>query len=128
MRYAVISDIHANIEALSAVLDAIDAIGVDAILCLGDIVGRFASPNECLDALRERKVKTISGNHDRATVGTKDMTYFGERAKRAILFTILCNQLDAVLRDDRKISGSTFCFRTDVDHQVAHLFFIVYCC
>lgn len=87
MRYAIISDIHASIEGLTAVLGAIDSLGADAILCLGDIVGRFASPNECLHALRERRVKAISGNHDRATVGTKEMTYFSERAVRGIELT-----------------------------------------
>jgi predicted phosphodiesterase len=87
MRYAFISDIHANIEALSPVLAAIDALGVDAIYCMGDIVGRNANPNEVIDALRARNVRGVAGNHERATVGAADMTYFSAPARRAVLFT-----------------------------------------
>ena len=56
MRYAVISDIHANLEALTAVLARIDAEKVDRIVCLGDLVGYFANPNECLAIIRDRGV------------------------------------------------------------------------
>ena len=54
MRYAIISDIHANLEALERSLGAIDEVGVDEILCLGDIVGYGANPNECVDLIRKR--------------------------------------------------------------------------
>jgi predicted phosphodiesterase len=45
MRYAFIADVHANLEALTAVLQAIARLGAESVLCLGDVVGRFANPN-----------------------------------------------------------------------------------
>jgi predicted phosphodiesterase len=87
MRYAFISDVHANIEALTAALGAIDRIGADRILCLGDVVGRFANPNEVIDTLCERAVRTIAGNHDRAALGTGSDSDFTSRAKRSNAWT-----------------------------------------
>ncbi|HPO30759.1 MAG TPA: metallophosphoesterase family protein, partial [Candidatus Hydrogenedentes bacterium] len=51
MRYAVISDIHANIDALETVFRKIQSIGVDEVFCLGDVVGYNAAPNECVEFL-----------------------------------------------------------------------------
>ena len=64
MRTAVISDIHANLEALQAVLDHIDAQNVDRIICLGDILGYGPSPVECVDLVAERCEWSLMGNHD----------------------------------------------------------------
>jgi len=70
MRYALISDIHANLHALDAVLADIDARGdVDAIYHLGDLVGYSAFPNEVIARLRERGIAGIAGNYD-STVAT----------------------------------------------------------
>lgn len=87
MKYAIISDIHSNIEALTAVFERIDALDVDEVICLGDIVGYHANPNECVSLIRERGVRCITGNHDRAASGLKEPVYFGEAARRAILWT-----------------------------------------
>ena len=65
--FAVISDIHSNYEALTAVLADIDQRGVKDIFCLGDIVGYGASPRETLDLVMDRCVVAICGNHDHAT-------------------------------------------------------------
>ena len=65
--FAVISDIHSNLEALEAVLADADRRGVTEICCLGDIVGYGASPRECLDLVMERCAKSVCGNHDHAT-------------------------------------------------------------
>ncbi|MCP4589604.1 MAG: metallophosphoesterase family protein [bacterium] len=65
--FAVISDIHSNLEALDAVLADIDRRGVKEIYCLGDIVGYGASPGECLDLVIDRCVSSVCGNHDHAT-------------------------------------------------------------
>lgn len=62
--YGVLGDIHGNREALGAVLDALDARGVKRLLCVGDIVGYNADPDECAALLRERDAVCISGNHD----------------------------------------------------------------
>ena len=61
---AILSDIHSNLEALTAVLAEIDRRGITDILCLGDIVGYGPNPIECLDLVRRRARATIMGNHD----------------------------------------------------------------
>ena len=61
---AIISDIHANLPALEAVLEHIDEVGVTRIVSLGDVVGYGASPSECIQLLRERDIPNILGNHD----------------------------------------------------------------
>ena len=63
-RIAFISDIHANMEALNAVLQEIDKHGADMIICLGDVVGYGPNPKECIDIIRSREIPTIKGNHD----------------------------------------------------------------
>ena len=68
-RVAILSDIHANLEALDAVLADVDALQLSEIACLGDFVGYGASPNECLDRLRPRLAVAVLGNHDAAALG-----------------------------------------------------------
>lgn len=87
MRYAIISDIHSNLEALAATMDTVDDLSIDKIICLGDLVGYYANPNECLQIIRNRKIRCIAGNHDRVAIGSKEPTRFGEAAKRAIFWT-----------------------------------------
>jgi len=88
MPLAILSDVHANIEALRAVLDEIDARGVDQIVCLGDLVGYFADPDACVDLVRERCAIVLAGNHDRVACGMKEPTDFGLRARTTIAWTI----------------------------------------
>ena len=65
MRYAVITDIHANVFALQAVLKEIDELKVDKIVCLGDIVGGGAYPDETVQLIRKRgDILCVKGNHD----------------------------------------------------------------
>jgi putative phosphoesterase len=64
LRMAVFSDVHANIHALNAVLDDIDQRDVDLIVCLGDLVGYGAFPNEVIETIRKRGIPTIRGNYD----------------------------------------------------------------
>ena len=61
---AFISDIHGNFPALRAVLAEIDSLGATEIYCAGDVVGYYAQPNECCNALRSRNIRTTLGNHD----------------------------------------------------------------
>jgi predicted phosphodiesterase len=70
MRVAVISDIHANLHALDSVVDEIDAERVDAIWCLGDLVGYGPRPNECCTAAQARARVCLIGNHDLLALGT----------------------------------------------------------
>ncbi|MBI2434224.1 MAG: metallophosphoesterase family protein [Candidatus Hydrogenedentes bacterium] len=87
MKYAIISDIHANLEALQAVLDAIEEMGIEKIVCLGDVVGYNASPNECCEVLREREIPTILGNHDAVACGLEEPWGFNPVALAAALWT-----------------------------------------
>lgn len=87
VRYAIVSDIHANLPALEAVLARLEKAGVDRILCLGDIVGYGASPNECCDLLRQADVLAVQGNHDRAAVLPGEERWFTPAAKFCILWT-----------------------------------------
>jgi diadenosine tetraphosphatase ApaH/serine/threonine PP2A family protein phosphatase len=64
MRIAVISDVHGNLNALESVLEEIAGERVDAIWCLGDIVGYGARPNECCATVEERAHVCLAGNHD----------------------------------------------------------------
>jgi diadenosine tetraphosphatase ApaH/serine/threonine PP2A family protein phosphatase len=85
MRYAIFTDIHANLEALEAVLAKIDQLAeeepIDQIWFLGDLVGYGPNPNECIDKLRERTDVMIAGNHDWAAVGKIDLEDFSEAAR-----------------------------------------------
>jgi diadenosine tetraphosphatase ApaH/serine/threonine PP2A family protein phosphatase len=87
MKYAIILDIHGNLEALHSVLSDIDKKNIDEILCLGDVVGYGPNPNECVDIIREKARITLAGNHDYAPLGKIDLTYFNPWAKNAIDWT-----------------------------------------
>ncbi len=88
MRVLVISDIHANLVALEAVLArAREEGGFDRIWCLGDLVGYGPNPNECVARVREFEHITVLGNHDAAALGYVDVDEFNPDAKRAILWT-----------------------------------------
>ena len=84
MRIGIFSDVHANIEALSAVMEAYDSEQIDVFYCLGDVVGYGASPNECADIVREITEVTILGNHDAAVAGRMDYSYYYEAARHAL--------------------------------------------
>ena len=87
MRLALISDIHANLEALQATLAGIAAQDVDRIVCLGDIVGYNAKPAECIALVREANALCVAGNHDLAVCGRMPTKYFPHTAARAIAWT-----------------------------------------
>ena len=87
MRFAIISDIHANIQALEQVLAKCDQLDVDEIICLGDVVGYGGNPNECCDLLREYCTICLMGNHDAATVGVMDADYYYDSAKRVLYWS-----------------------------------------
>ena len=85
MKILVISDIHGNKFGLEAALDV--GKGCGAVVCLGDIVGYGAHPNECCEILRDRKAQCLAGNHDMAALGRLDVTWFNPVAKAAITWT-----------------------------------------
>ena len=87
MKIGIIGDIHANIDALRAVLAAFEQEGVEQILCTGDVVGYGASPCECIDLLRERNIPTVKGNHDEYVTQIGADWRIRPDAKAAILWT-----------------------------------------
>lgn len=87
MRMAIISDIHSNLEALTAVVQVMDELKVDEVVCLGDVVGYGPDPNEAIAIVRERALVIIAGNHDFASVGLTDTTYFNTVAREAAEWT-----------------------------------------
>jgi diadenosine tetraphosphatase ApaH/serine/threonine PP2A family protein phosphatase len=88
MSYAVISDVHANLHALEAVLQDINGKGITDIYFIGDAVGYGPRPNQCIDIIKQRCILTLAGNHDWAAIGYTDITYFNKYAKQAIEWTI----------------------------------------
>lgn len=89
MKYAVLSDIHGNLEALTVVMDKCEQEGVDKYICLGDIVGYNANPSECLEMIRSKDlIACVKGNHDEyASSDDEEMLGFNPHAKKAVLWT-----------------------------------------
>lgn len=85
MRYGIISDIHGNLEALEQVLEELG--DADEVICLGDVVGYGANPNECCERIRNTCSVILMGNHDAAVIGMMDLQWFNPFAKDAILWT-----------------------------------------
>jgi predicted phosphodiesterase len=96
MKYAVISDIHGNREALEAVLKEIRRRKAERCFCLGDLVGYNADPGWCLEKVRELKIPTVRGNHDSAAADPRELENFTELARRAMEWTIPRLQPEAI--------------------------------
>ena len=86
MRVLVVSDIHGNVHALQAVLEA-EGDRYDELWCLGDTVGYGARPNECVDLMREHATVALAGNHDLAVLNRVNVERFGADAGRAARWT-----------------------------------------
>lgn len=84
-KFAIISDIHGNLEALEAVLADIDERGITEVVCLGDVIGYGPNPRECIDQVMERCRLCMMGNHDHAVV--YEPTNFNAAAERAAYWT-----------------------------------------
>ena len=89
MRYLILSDIHANIDALDCVLAAAPAGTWDRVLVLGDLVGYGAEPNGVVDRIRALEpLAVIRGNHDKAACGIEDGSSFNNIARLAAQWTL----------------------------------------
>jgi len=84
MRYGILSDTHANIDALEAVFKAYKSEGIDQFICLGDTVGYGARPNEACNLVRERVTQAVLGNHDAAVAGRMDYSYYYYAARQVL--------------------------------------------
>ncbi|HMK47468.1 MAG TPA: metallophosphoesterase family protein [Methanocella sp.] len=134
MKIGLISDVHANIVALQAVLE--DMKGVESILCAGDIVGYNPFPNETVELMMEHRVRSVKGNYDNAVV-TGDTQWFNAVATQTIRWT--AEQLSReslryleILPDHIDLSGlmihhgspnriEEFVFEND-DERLCHIF------
>jgi len=96
MKLAILSDIHANVEALRATLAQTSALAVDRIVCLGDLVGYNTDPAECIALLRPHNPACVAGNHDRAVTGQITTDGFNHTATRAVRWTRSRLPADAV--------------------------------
>src|ERR1700694_1215454 len=89
MRTAILTDIHANLEALTACIKAAEGQGVDRFVCLGDTVGYGADPNPACDLVREKCQFAVLGNHDAAVAGRMDYSYYYAAARDVLDWTAL---------------------------------------
>lgn len=115
MRYAIISDIHANRQALGAVLADIDAVGADGIICLGDVVGYGPAPAQVLQTVHSRVDYILLGNHDAVVGGRLDPECFNSNARQLIEWTQ--SQVD---EKARKFLGSLPCVLEGDGFRCAH--------
>lgn len=88
MRIAILSDIHSNLEALNIALKDIEAKKPDVVVCLGDIIGYGANPNECIDLVRAHCDIVLLGNHDAALFDPSLVVFFNPLARTALQWTL----------------------------------------
>lgn len=89
MLYAILSDVHGNLHALRVVLEDLQRHAPDRIICLGDLVGYGAFPNDVTLLIREMADVVLMGNHDHAALGMTDISFFNRYAHQAALWTRL---------------------------------------
>jgi diadenosine tetraphosphatase ApaH/serine/threonine PP2A family protein phosphatase len=111
VRIALISDIHANSEALDRVLLEIAECKVDGIMCLGDIVGYNADPNACVDVVKQSSIPSLLGNHDAVACGLEEALGFNVLAREVAGWTR--NQLT----DENRIFLRELCPEQVVDSK-----------
>ena len=87
MKYAIIADIHANLEAFQVVLQDIKANNCTHVACLGDVVGYNANPKECLDIVRSMNIPCVKGNHDEYCSINENLEGFNPHAAEAVQWT-----------------------------------------
>jgi predicted phosphodiesterase len=97
MKYAIIADIHANLEAFQVVLQDIEKQKCTHVACLGDVVGYNANPKECLDTVRAMNIPCVKGNHDEFCSSDTPMEGFSPHAAEAGNWT-----RHKLLEDDRR--------------------------
>ena len=119
MLYAVISDVHSNLDAFEAVLNDIDRRRIREIIFLGDAVGYGPEPNECIELLSGKCSTLLAGNHDWAAVGSTDICCFNDYARHAIEWTteMITDRSKAVLNsfvlsDEKKEADAFFVHAT----------------
>ena len=88
MRIAIISDIHANLEAFESVLKDIESAGIEAVICLGDSIGYGPNPEASVKLLRKKAIPSVIGNHEKAVIDFRFLRGFNPVAKESLQKTI----------------------------------------
>ena len=115
MRYAVIADIHGNLEALQAVLADIKEQKCTHVVCLGDVVGYGANPKECLDIIRGMNIPVVKGNHDEYIGVDVNPDGFNDAAAEAVTWSRA-----QLTEDDRKWLRELKYFRLVANFSIVH--------
>jgi predicted phosphodiesterase len=115
MRFAIFGDIHANLEALQAVLADAEANHCTHYVCLGDIVGYNANPHECLEIVRGLGCPVVKGNHDEQASITEDLEGFNPLAEEAINWT-----REHLTEDDKEWLRDLRMVRQVRDYTIVH--------
>lgn len=87
MKCAILSDIHSNLEALTAAVHDLEELNIEKVYCAGDVVGYGPDPNEVIDLLRQLKAICVMGNHDNACFNKKMQDWMSAQAKQSIDYT-----------------------------------------
>jgi len=128
MRFAIFSDLHANLEALEAVLQDAHAKDCTHYVCLGDLVGYNANPHECVEIARSRECPVVKGTHDEQACLTESTRDFNALAERAITWTrenlpAEDKQWLSELRMTRQVRDFTIVHATlDTPHEWGYVF------
>lgn len=125
MRIGIFSDVHGNLEALEEIFRAFDDLEIDKYVCLGDVVGYGAQPNECCELVRQRVSHSVIGNHDAAVAGRMDYSYYYAAARQALDWCrgLLSPENLAWLRglpfqvDDEDVPGARYTHGNPVDPE-----------
>jgi len=120
MKIAVISDIHSNLAALEAVLEDIEARGIEEIICLGDVIGYGPNPRECVDLVLANCSICLCGNHDQAVF--YEPNNFNVAAENACYWTR--RQLETDADPDRRKARWDFLGRLPLRHEIGQLLFV----
>jgi len=115
MRYAILADIHANLEALQAVLEDTRQQNCTHYVCLGDVVGYGANPKECLDLIKSMNMPVVKGNHDEYISVDDDPEGFNDAAAEAVTWTRA-----QLTPEDRKWLRELKYFRLVANFSIVH--------
>ena len=87
MRYGIITDVHANLQALHALWAFAKEQNIDEVFCAGDIVGCGGNPQECIEFIKDNGIVAIAGNHDWAVCGKRSLDFFDMEGQEVVLWT-----------------------------------------
>ncbi len=128
-RYLILSDLHSNEEALSAVLRSVARRSYDGVLCMGDLVGYGASPNRVVTRLRKMKnLVAVRGNHDKVCSGIEDGRNFNAAARQAALWTLSRLRpenrafLESLPKGPREVADGLWIAHGSIPDEDAYLF------